>query len=74
MANLSVGTIVEMLSPRMSEKDEYTYSDYKIISIQDKNGYYMYLCENVKTKVKGTFTSKDIGKKCWRKPLVKIKE
>ncbi len=35
------------------------YRSYKIIQVKDKGLYKMYLCENIKTKCKMTFTSKD---------------
>lgn len=74
MNNVKVGTLVDLLSPRLSERDEYTYSEYKVIEAHEKKGYIMYLCENTKTRVKTSFTSKDINQCFWKKPLVKIKE
>ena len=47
------------------------YSTYKIVQILDKKGYNMYLCENLKTKCKTTFTDKDLAsaERTYRKNL-----
>lgn len=47
------------------------YSTYKIIKIYDKKLFNMYLCENIKTKCKTTFTDKDLksAERTYRKSL-----
>lgn len=51
-----IGDIVKLNEYR---KGENRKRDYVIINIYKKKGYNMYLCENVKTKIKSTFTDFD---------------
>ena len=69
---LKVGQVVKILSPRQNEREDGAYSTYKVIQILDKEGYHMYLCENVKTKVKCAITDQDVSSSLnsRKKPLV----
>ena len=55
----------------MEENNDFIKPIFTSKTILDKKGYNMYLCENLKTKCKTTFTDKDLtsAERTYRKNL-----